>query len=79
MLGGLVATERIVSVGPANVEDGRNLLWIFAHQFVGVLLAAQPQVVDDVLHHEGLRSAERRFNSLPKTRVSYQGMALAMP
>src|ERR1700757_5101350 len=46
----LVSSRWPVSVGTANVEDCRDLLWIVADEFVGVLLTAEPQVVDDVVH-----------------------------
>jgi hypothetical protein len=44
----------MVSVGTANVEDRRDLLWIFADEFVRVVLTAEPQIVNDVVHHDGL-------------------------
>src|SRR5260370_32131801 len=52
----LVSSRRLVSVSAANVEDRRELLWIAAHDFVCVLLTAEPQIVNDVVHLDGLSS-----------------------
>src|ERR1035438_9390269 len=54
MLRRLVAPRWIVSVGTANVEDRRDLLWILADEFVRVVLTTQPQIVNDVVHHDDL-------------------------
>src|ERR1017187_1995902 len=48
----LVTPRWIVSVGTANVEDRCDLLWILADQFVRVVLTTQPQIVNDVVHHD---------------------------
>jgi hypothetical protein len=56
MFRSLVSPRRLVSVNAANVEDGRDLLWIVADEFVCVLLTAEPQVVNDVVHLDGLSS-----------------------
>src|SRR5258708_18168792 len=52
----LVSSGWPVSVGAANVEDCRDLLWIVADEFVCVLLTAEPQVINDVVHHDCLSS-----------------------
>ena len=44
----------MVSVGTANVEDRRDLLWIVADELVRVVLTAEPQIINDVVHHDGL-------------------------
>src|SRR6266851_1207062 len=54
MLRRLVSPRRMVSVGTANVEDRRDLLWIVADELVRVVLTAEPQIINDVVHHDGL-------------------------
>src|ERR1035437_2581578 len=61
MLRSLVSPRWIVSVGTANVEDRRDLLWIVADEFVRVTLTAEPQIVNDVVHHDGLSSPVHRL------------------
>ena len=50
MLRRLVSPRRMVSVGTANVEDRRDFFWIVADEFVRVILTAEPQIINDVLH-----------------------------
>src|ERR1700747_3592985 len=58
----LVPPRWMVGIGAANVKNCRDLLWIFADQFIGIVLAAEPQVVDDAVHHSGsVWKPPRRF------------------
>src|ERR1700687_517497 len=59
MFRSLVSSRWLVSVGAANVKDCLDLLWIVADEFVCVLLTAQPQVVNDVVHHAGMTHLRR--------------------
>jgi hypothetical protein len=61
MLRSLVSPRWMVIVGTANVEDRRDLLWIVADEFVRVMLTAEPQIVNDVVHHDGLSSPVHRL------------------
>ena len=54
MLRRLVSPRRMVSVGTANVEDRRDILWVVADELVRVVLTAEPQIVNDLVHHDGL-------------------------
>src|ERR1700674_5221804 len=56
MFRSLVSSRWLVSVGAADVENRRDLLWIVADEFVCVLLTAEPQIFNDVVHLDGLSS-----------------------
>jgi hypothetical protein len=56
MFRGLVSPRWTVNVGTANVEDGGDPLWIVVDEFVRVVLTAEPQVLSDVVHRDGLNS-----------------------
>src|ERR1700687_4902554 len=47
MFRSVISPRRPISVGAANVEDRRDLLWIVADKFVRIVLTAKPQVVND--------------------------------
>src|SRR3984893_5586608 len=59
MFRSLVSPGWLVCVGAANVENCGDLLWIVADEFVGVLLTAEPQIVNDVVHHCGMADLRR--------------------
>src|ERR1700674_4074650 len=66
----LVSPRQLISVGAANIEDCCDLLWIVADEFVCVLLTAEPQFVDDVVHHAGLSS--------PRTEIASSQFSLSV-
>src|SRR5580704_7738042 len=56
MFRSLVSSRWLISIGAADVENRRDLIWIVADEFVCVLLTAEPQIVNDVVHLDGLSS-----------------------
>src|SRR4030088_2985674 len=75
MFRSFVSPRWVFRVGAANVENCRDLLWIVADEFVCVLLTAEPQVVNDVVHHDGLSSpcaeiASSQFSPKCKRRIT---------
>src|ERR1700758_3047078 len=69
MFSRLISPRRLIGVGPANVKDCRNLFRVVADEVVCILLTAEPQIINDVIH--GWNAKPSKKTKRPKLKESW--------